>query len=70
MNGEKMFDSVLLLARLGMKRREKRVKNGVFSIEGVKKRFKLDEKFWPISYKSEERKEANFVVEEFMLLAN
>ena len=43
---------------------------GVFSIESVKKRFKLDDKLWPVDYVLEERKEANFVVEEFMLLAN
>ena len=65
-----MFDSLMLLCKLGMNRREKRVTDGVFLIDNVKKRFKLDEKLWPIAYTIEERKEANFVVEEFMLLAN
>lgn len=53
-----------------MKRRQQRVQKGVFTIESSKKRFKLDEHLWPESYSLEERKEANFVVEEFMLLAN
>lgn len=53
-----------------MSRRKKRMADGAFSIESVKKKFTLDEKFHPIGYKIEERFEANFVVEEFMLLAN
>lgn len=65
-----MFDSILLLTKLGMKRREKRMEAGVLSIESVKKRFKLDDKLWPVDYSLEERKDAMFVVEEFMLLAN
>ena len=65
-----MFESVMTLSRLGMARRYNRITNGVFSIESIKKRFKLNDKLWPIDYVLEDRKEANFIVEEFMLLAN
>lgn len=70
MDSQKMFDDILLLAKLGMNRRESRFKGGVLSIESVKKRFKLNEKLWPVDFTLEERKDAMFVVEEFMLLAN
>ncbi|KAL4499157.1 hypothetical protein ABPG72_017059 [Tetrahymena utriculariae] len=69
-DSQKMFDDILLLAKLGMNRRESRFKGGVLSIESVKKRFKLNEKLWPVDFTLEERKDAMFVVEEFMLLAN
>jgi len=53
-----------------MARREQRFNSGVFKVDSVKKRFKLNDKLWPIDYVLEDRKEANFIVEEFMLLAN
>ena len=40
------------------------------SFEREKKRFQLDEAFYPISYKGDIRKESNYMVEEYMLLAN
>ena len=39
-------------------------------IESSKKTFNLDENFNPISYTIKQRFAANFLVEEFMLLAN
>lgn len=69
-DGSKMFESIMTLSRLGMARKKSRMSKGVFSIESVKKRFKLNDKLWPVDYVLEDRKEANFVVEEFMLLAN
>lgn len=65
-----MFSSIMTLSRLGMARREQRFSSGVFKVDSVKKRFKLNDKLWPIDYVLEDRKEANFIVEEFMLLAN
>jgi exoribonuclease R len=60
----------MTLSRLGMARREQRFNSGVFKVDSVKKKFKLNDKLWPIDYVLEDRKEANFIVEEFMLLAN
>lgn len=65
-----MFESIMTLSKIGIARRAKRIEGGVFSIENVKKRFKLDDKLWPVDYVLEDRKDSNFVVEEFMLLAN
>lgn len=42
----------------------------ILLIERDKKTYKLDEKNWPINYAIYERKEAHFMVEEFMILAN
>jgi len=50
--------------------REKRLDQGFLKIESKKLLFKLDEKLMPESYTIEQRYEAMFVVEEFMLLAN
>lgn len=65
-----MFDTLKQLCSLGLSRRKVRVSAGVFGVESVKKRFKLDEGHMPVAYTIEERFPANFVVEEFMLLAN
>ncbi len=46
------------------------MENGSVSFDKVKKYYELDEKFWPLRYSLEVRKEANFLVEEYMLLAN
>lgn len=46
------------------------MESGSLTIDRPKKRYELDEKFWPLRYELEQRKDAHFVVEEFMLLAN
>lgn len=63
-------DKLLLLCELGLNRRLKRLKDGSMVIDNNKIQFSLDEESLPIAYSIESRKEANFVVEEFMLLAN
>ncbi len=55
---------------IGQNIRKKRFANGSISFEREKKRFALDEASYPISYKADKRKESNFMVEEYMLLAN
>ena len=50
--------------------RENRFKNGSISFERNEIKFDLDEKGKPINVYFRESKEANFLVEEFMLLAN
>ncbi|EGR29265.1 rnb family protein, putative, partial [Ichthyophthirius multifiliis] len=70
-NGDEMFEKILLLSKIGMEKRKRRTENGVLTIENSKKRFCLDPNtLFPQSYTIEVRKEANFIVEEFMLLAN
>jgi exoribonuclease R len=67
---EKLFDCIRNLSKIGMNRREKRMKTVPFRIEKPKKRFLMDEDGWPVSFTSDIRKDANFVVEEYMLIAN
>jgi len=50
--------------------REKRFKDGAISFERTEVRFEIDEKGKPISVFFKEQKDANKLVEEFMLLAN
>lgn len=62
---------VLLLHEIAQKLKAKRYKNGALSINNPKLRFKLDPITGePLSYEAEGRQEANFLIEEFMLLAN
>ncbi|XP_037816907.1 DIS3-like exonuclease 2 [Lucilia sericata] len=62
---------VLLLQQIAQKLKAKRYENGALSINNPKLRFQLDPKTGePIAYEIEGRKEANFLIEEFMLLAN
>lgn len=56
--------------KLAILMKSKRQSNGSLSIENHKKQFKLDDDCEPISYSISQRFEANFLVEEFMLLAN
>lgn len=58
------------MKELGLNRRKIRIDEGSFMIEKKKKKFYLDSGLNPISYKIEERNDAQFIVEEFMLLAN
>ncbi|KRX03593.1 Nucleic acid-binding, OB-fold [Pseudocohnilembus persalinus] len=67
---KQLFDCIFQLQTIGMKRREQRTKSVPFKIEKPKKRFQLDEDGWPLSFSPDVRKDANFVVEEFMLIAN
>lgn len=50
--------------------RAKRFDNGALRIDNVKVGFKLDDEGWPEDCTSYQRREANELIEEFMLLAN
>ena len=61
---------VLLLNDLAQKLRKERFKHGAVAFEKMEVKFKLDEKGKPTGVYLKESKEANKLIEEFMLLAN
>jgi ribonuclease R len=70
-SGEGEFvDNILVLHRLASVMRDQRFKNGAINFGSEEVKFKLDEKGKPIETYIKEQKEANHLIEEFMLLAN
>jgi len=63
-------DEILLLDKLAKKLRAKRFKNGSIAFDKVEVKFTIDEKGKPTGVYWKEMKDANKLVEEFMLLAN
>lgn len=63
-------EEVLTLFQLSEKLRWKRFKNGAINFGGKEVKFRLDENGAPIGIYFKESKEANHLIEEFMLLAN
>lgn len=63
-------NDVLTLDKLAKLLREKRFKAGAIAFDRVEVRFEIDEKGKPLSVYFKEQKDANKLVEEFMLLAN
>lgn len=63
-------DEILTLNSLAEILREKRFTEGAISFERTEVRFEIDETGKPLSVYFKEQKEANKLVEEFMLLAN
>ncbi len=63
-------DEMLTLDRLAKILREKRFANGAIAFDRVEVRFEIDEKGKPTSVFFKEQKDANKLIEEFMLLAN
>ncbi|MDX5405050.1 MAG: ribonuclease R [Bacteroidota bacterium] len=63
-------EEILTLNDLAIKLREERMSNGAITFDKVEVKFKLDEKFEPVGVFFKESKEANHLIEEFMLLAN
>ncbi len=63
-------DEVLTLNRLAQAMREERFKKGAIGFEREEMKFDLDETGHPIGVYAKEAKEANKMIEEFMLLAN
>jgi ribonuclease R len=63
-------EEILALDKLAKKLREKRFANGAINFDRYEVRFEIDEKGKPISVYFKESKDANKLVEEFMLLAN
>lgn len=63
-------EEILTLSRLAQVLRSERFKHGAIAFERDEVRFKLDEKGTPIGVYTKVQKEANQLIEEFMLLAN
>ena len=63
-------EEILTLNSLAKKIREARFRKGAISFERVEVKFEIDEKGKPISVFFKESKEANKLIEEFMLMAN
>ncbi len=63
-------DNVLMLHRLAQILRKKRFRNGAINFNTPEIKFRLDENGKPVETYIKEQKEANHLVEEFMLLAN
>ncbi len=61
---------MLALYRLSVKLRNKRFKNGALSFDTPEPKVQVDEKGRPVKVYFKEMKDSNFLVEEFMLLAN
>ena len=65
-----MEDELHLLDRLAKIMRKKRMKAGAISFHSIEVKFHLDEKGQPLDVYFKESKDANQLIEEFMLLAN
>ena len=63
-------EEILTLNDLAQKMRARRFENGSISFDRQEVRFEIDEKGHPISVYFKVAKEANMLIEEFMLLAN
>lgn len=63
-------DEILTLDRLAKIIRDKRFSNGAIGFERVEVKFNIDEKGAPVSVYFKEAKDANKLIEEFMLMAN
>ena len=65
-----IVEATLILDKLAKILREKRMKSGAISFDRVEVKFNLDEAFNPTGVYFKEAKDANKLIEEFMLLAN
>ena len=63
-------DAILALHRIATILRSQRFKDGAINFETQEVKFQLDENAKPIGVYIKEQKEANWLIEEFMLLAN
>jgi ribonuclease R len=63
-------DEVLLFHKWALKYRKQRIENGALEFSGTEVKFKLDDQGKPIGVYEKKMKEANHLIEEFMLLAN
>lgn len=69
--GEGEMDHIVMpLHRLAQQLKQQRFDNNAINFESEEVKFKLDEEGKPISLYVKVQKEANFLIEEFMLLAN
>jgi ribonuclease R len=65
-----LVDEILTLDKLAKQLREKRFKKGSIAFDRVEVKFNLDENGKPLGVFFKESKDANKLIEEFMLLAN
>ncbi|MCF8362812.1 MAG: ribonuclease R [Prolixibacteraceae bacterium] len=63
-------EEMLKLNELAQKLKNKRFKDGAIAFDRIEVKFELDEKGKPVGVYFKEAKEANHLIEEFMLLAN
>jgi ribonuclease R len=63
-------EELLVLHKLSQLLRKKRFKNGALSFDQPEPKVKVDEKGMPVEIYFREMKDSNFLIEEFMLLAN
>jgi len=64
------YPEIAVFNKTALKLREERFRKGAINFETQEVRFKLDEKGKPVSIYIREMKEANKLIEDFMLLAN
>ena len=69
-DGTPVADAIMALHALATRLREARFKTGAINFETQEVKFQLDENAKPIGVYIKESKEANWLIEEFMLLAN
>ena len=69
-NKESLNQAILMLANLAKQLRKKRLQNGAISFDKVEVKFNLDKDANPIGVYIKQAKDANKLIEEFMLLAN
>ncbi|MCF6213317.1 MAG: ribonuclease R [Flavobacteriaceae bacterium] len=69
-NKGELNQAVLILDNLAKKLRKKRLQNGAISFDKVEVKFNLDKESNPIGVYIKQAKDANKLIEEFMLLAN
>lgn len=69
-DGTAVGDAIMALHALATRLREARFKTGAINFETQEVKFQLDENAKPIGVYIKESKEANWLIEEFMLLAN
>ena len=67
---QRVEEAILRLHAIATKLRAERYKNGAINFETQEVKFQLDENAKPIGVYIKESKEANWLIEEFMLLAN
>ena len=67
---ENIVEAIITLNKLAKVLRRKRMQNGAISFDKVEVKFKIDEKANPLGIIFKISKEANHMIEEFMLLAN
>lgn len=65
-----MKDEILILDRLAKILRKRRLQEGAIAFDRVEVKFKLDEEANPVGVYFKQSKDANMLIEEFMLLAN